>query len=92
MKFKSLLIAVLAISTLYSCKKDDKKSTDSSNENSECTSMECYAKKWAELECYIRGSEIDKEKWEKAKPYFLKVTIPYFFKIYIPKKLKWVFF
>jgi len=26
------------------------------------------------------------EKWEKAKPYFLKVTIPYFFKIYLPKK------
>jgi hypothetical protein len=32
------------------------------------------------------------EKWERAKPYFLKVTIPYFFKIYIPKKLKWIFF
>lgn len=31
------------------------------------------------------------EKWERAKPYFLKVTIPYFFKISLPKKLKEIF-
>jgi hypothetical protein len=24
------------------------------------------------------------EKWERAKPYFIKVSIPYFFKIYLP--------
>lgn len=31
------------------------------------------------------------EKWERAKPYFLKVTIPYFFKISIPKTLNRLF-
>jgi hypothetical protein len=27
------------------------------------------------------------EKWERAKPYFIKVSIPYFFKIYLPSLL-----
>lgn len=31
------------------------------------------------------------EKWERAKPYLLKVTIPYFFKIYLPKQFKRIF-
>jgi hypothetical protein len=31
------------------------------------------------------------EKWERAKPYFLKVTIPYFFKISLPKIFKGIF-
>jgi len=31
------------------------------------------------------------ESWERAKPYFLKVTIPYFFKINLPKILKGIF-
>lgn len=31
------------------------------------------------------------EKWERAKPYFLKVTIPYFFKIFLPKQFKRIF-
>ena len=28
------------------------------------------------------------EKWERAKPYFIKVSIPYFFKIYLPSLFK----
>jgi len=28
------------------------------------------------------------EKWERAKPYFIKVSIPYFFKIFLPSLLK----
>jgi hypothetical protein len=28
------------------------------------------------------------EKWDKAKPYFLRVLLPYFFKVYLPSKLK----
>ena len=28
------------------------------------------------------------EKWDKAKPYYLRVTIPYIFKVYIPSLLK----
>ncbi|MGV0982116.1 MAG: DUF6492 family protein [Polynucleobacter sp.] len=28
------------------------------------------------------------EKWDKAKPYFLQVSIPYFFKVYLPSLLK----
>ena len=31
------------------------------------------------------------EKWERAKPYFFKVTLPYFFEIYIPSQLKRIF-
>ncbi len=31
------------------------------------------------------------EKWERAKPYLLKVTIPYFFKIHLPKQFKRIF-
>jgi hypothetical protein len=31
------------------------------------------------------------EKWERAKPYFLKVAIPYFFKISLPKMFKGIF-
>jgi len=28
------------------------------------------------------------EKWDKAKPYFLRVTLPYFFKVYLPSLFK----
>jgi hypothetical protein len=28
------------------------------------------------------------EKWERAKPYFFKVSLPYFFKIYLPSLIK----
>ena len=28
------------------------------------------------------------EKWERAKPYFIKVSVPYFFKIYLPSLFK----
>lgn len=28
------------------------------------------------------------EKWERAKPYFIKVSLPYFFKIYLPSLFK----
>jgi Family of unknown function (DUF6492) len=28
------------------------------------------------------------EKWERAKPYFIKVSIPYFFRIYLPSLFK----
>jgi hypothetical protein len=28
------------------------------------------------------------EKWERAKPFFIKVSIPYFFKIYLPSLFK----
>jgi hypothetical protein len=28
------------------------------------------------------------EKWDKAKPYFWRVTLPYFLKVYIPSFFK----
>lgn len=28
------------------------------------------------------------EKWDKAKPYFLRVVLPYFFKVYLPSLIK----
>ncbi|MBU3538232.1 DUF6492 family protein [Polynucleobacter sp. UK-Gri1-W3] len=28
------------------------------------------------------------EKWDKAKPYFLKVSLPYFFRVYLPSLFK----
>lgn len=28
------------------------------------------------------------EKWDKAKPYFLRVSLPYFFKVYLPSVFK----
>jgi hypothetical protein len=31
------------------------------------------------------------EKWERAKPYFWKVTVPYFFKISLPKVINKIF-
>lgn len=43
-------------------------------------------KKAGELSAYY--DFISFEKWERAKPYFFKVSIPYFFKIYIPSKFK----